>query len=158
TPLRPLTSLLRWWWLVVLVLVLVAAGAVWQDLGPDAPHRYLVRQQVAIVVLPLTGAVANYDIYLARAQEERGARAIVQDGLLRSPPFAQAVAARLTQGQVHLSQRFTMRDVAQALGAAHAGNLVTLVARWQTGAGAAELVRAAAETLIAEAEGGMLSR
>src|SRR5262249_6487631 len=77
-PLRPLAPLLCWWWLVVPVLVLVAAGAMWRDLGPDAPHRYLVRQQVAIVMLPLLGAAANYDIYVARAQEERVARAIVQ--------------------------------------------------------------------------------
>jgi hypothetical protein len=148
--LRQLRPLVRWWWLAALTCLVVVATATWRDLGPAAPRRYLAIQRFAVVILPPGGAHTSYTASLAHWQEQEVARAIAEGQLLTSPDFVQAVMEQ-AQSKTAGRQRFTARAVAEALGATHDGNVVTLVAGWPTAPGAAALLTAAEETLAQEA-------
>lgn len=153
---RPVPRLL--WLLPLAVALAVAAGALFQYAGPlsAARHVYVATRQVRLAV-PLTGASTSYDGYLARQTEDAAARNLAS-GALQSPALDTAIAAEYVAERSRAPQAaqsadipptVTAADVAAALSATHAGNLVTLAARWRTPDGAQALLTAAVDVLVA---------
>jgi hypothetical protein len=149
---RAMEAVARHWWLAVGVMAVVTAGAAFADFGPGAPHTYLASESCTILALPSGADASSYAAYLAHDDELAAARAT--DGLVTSPQFAAAAAAR---ANASTGERFSASGVANALSATHAGNVVTLSARWGTQLGTSALLAAAAAELSAEAAAGQLA-
>src|SRR5215472_1523189 len=92
TMLGAVAAVARRWWLAVGVIVLVTVGAAFSDFGPGAPRTYLASESCTILASPSGADASSYAAYLARAAELAAARAT--DGLVASPQFDAAVAAR----------------------------------------------------------------
>lgn len=148
-----LAPLRRRWWFGALVLLLVAAGSLWQYIGPGAAqHVYLVRQAYQIVVLP-AGSSTTYSDYLAQQQEAAIARAMTSGGLLTSPTLDTAILARASH---YLPYPYnadsslaasSAASVGAALSATHSGSAVVITARWPSATVAAALARGAHDVL-----------
>lgn len=153
---RPVARQLRWL-LPLAVALLVAAGALYEYAGPPAAARrvYVSTIQLRLGV-PLPGARSTYDGYLARQTEDAAARAFASGAELQSQALDNAIASQYAAGHAQLPQialragipqRISAPEVGTALSASHAGNLVTLAARWPTPQGARALLVATVQTL-----------
>src|SRR5579884_711047 len=159
TPRRPavaalLADGLRYWWLAAALFALVAAGSAWRAYGPGAPRTYVSAASFYVVVAPPPGATTSDDTATAQERAVAVARAIAQGDLFRDPTFDSTVAAQLTQAAPAAGHP-SADDVAISLTATHAGDLVTLTARWPTPS-AATLAAAAEQTVQQYAVAGQL--
>lgn len=149
------------WLLPAVVALVIAAGALFAYAGPPAAgrHVYVATQQVRLGV-PVVGAGTTYDAYLARRAEDAAARELATGGLLQAGRLDAAIAAEYvayrgysppgTPGVGAFPSKLAATEVGAALSATHAGNLVTVTARWNTPQGAEALLGAAVRTLVAE--------
>jgi hypothetical protein len=144
---RPLTwlaaALRRWWWIAALVTIVTLCLAVY-GYASTRPI-YVATQHLTVVLLP-PGAATATEVARTEQDEQTIARLLAHGGIFASPPLDAAIASQLA---AHGGQGagITAKDIASAVTATHAGNIVTLSARWREPGGARALVTAVAAAL-----------
>jgi hypothetical protein len=136
-------ALRRWWWIATLVTIVTLCLAVYGY--ASTPQVYVATQRLTVVLLP-SGAATATEVARTVQDEQTITRLLVHGGIFAAPPLDAAIASQLA---AHGGQGagITAKDVASAVTAAHAGNIVTLSARWRGPGGARALVTSAAEAL-----------
>jgi hypothetical protein len=134
----------RWWWVMALVTLLIGSLALIGWLR--TPTVYVATRSVAIATLP-AGTPSAQDSYFAEQDALAAARLIVSPGFLTAPAFGRAVYHALISEPDHTLREASPLTLGRALWASHAGNSITLAAKWGSATGAEALVTAAAHAL-----------
>jgi hypothetical protein len=134
----------RWWWVIALVTLLIASLALIGWLR--TPTVYVATRSVAIATLP-PGTPSAQDSYFAEQQTLATARLIASPRFLTAPTFDRAVSHALISAPDRTLHVASPSALGRALSASHAGNTITLAAKWGSAAGAEALVAAATHVL-----------
>ncbi len=110
------------------------------------PTIYVATHAVTIVILP-AGTPSAQESFFAQEQALATARRIVSPGFLTAPAFGRAVSHALASATDHALREASPSALGRALSASHAGNTITLTAKWGSATGADALVIAAAAVL-----------
>ncbi len=134
----------RWWWIMALAPLLISSLALIGWLR--TPTNYVATRAVAIATSP-AGTPSAQDSYFAQQQTLATARLIVSPGFLTAPAFDRAIAHALVSAPDRALRQASPLTLGRALSASHAGNTITLAAKWGSASGAETLVTAATNTL-----------
>ncbi len=144
----------RRWWIALLVTAVVIVLAVAQYAASPERHTYIAVQRLRVVVVPAAGST-GYDTYRADTAAATVAGVLASQSTLAARQFDTTVAALASKqhgvgmlaGIASFSGQISANDVATALSGSHAGDELTVTARWPTESGAVALASASGSTL-----------